>query len=136
MRKRLIIVLLLIGSLHFYIGVELIPYLTLNHSIKALCICLDLHKIEKKYLKSKSYDLSDFAICLSELPPKHIQLMHTIGWLDYVTEEPQKYLDGFYSDAYGSKPGVTQINHYITIDTYIHLLFIELQLTDMYSDIA
>lgn len=92
-----------------------------------------LHKIEKKYLKSKSYDLSDFAICLSELPPMHLGLMRTICWLDPETEGPQKYLDGFYSEAYGSKPGVTQINHYITIDTYIHLLFIELQLTDMYS---
>jgi len=94
-----------------------------------------LHKIEKKYLKSKSYDLSDFAICLSELPPLHLGLMRTIGWLDPETEGPQKYLDGFYSETYGSKPGVTQIDHYITIDAYIHLLFIELQLTDMYSNI-
>ncbi len=97
-------------------------------------ILTSLHKIEKKYLKSKSYDLSDFAICLSELPPIHLGLMRTIGWLDHETEGPQKYLDGFYSETYGSKPGVTQINHYLTVDAYIHLLFIERQLTDMYSN--
>jgi len=93
-----------------------------------------LHKIEKKYLKAKSYDLSDFAICLSELPEKHFKLMLAIGWLNGETEEPPKYLDGFYSEAYGSNRGITQIKHYITIDAYIDLLFIELHMIDLYSN--
>lgn len=92
-----------------------------------------LHKIEKKYLKTKSYDLSDFAICLSELPEKHFKLMLAIGWLNGETEEPQ-YIHGFYSEAYGSNPGITQIKHYITVNAYIDLLFIELQMIDLYSN--
>jgi hypothetical protein len=95
-----------------------------------------LRKIEKKYLKNKSYDLSDFAICLSELPHKHLKLMLTIGWLHPETEAPHKYFDGFYKEAYSNTPGCTQIKHYITVDTYIHLLFIELQIIEMYSDVG
>ncbi|MCC2644225.1 MAG: hypothetical protein K0R94_3 [Burkholderiales bacterium] len=93
-----------------------------------------LHKIEKKHLKAKSYDLSDFAICLSELPEKHFKLMLAIGWISYETDEPRKYLDGFYSEAYGTNRGITQIKHYITIDAYIDLLFIELHMIDLYSN--
>ncbi len=94
-----------------------------------------LHKVERKYLKKKVYDLSDFAICFPELPPKHLQLMQMIGWLHPETEAPQKYLDGFYSEMYGNAPGSTQIKHYITVDTYINLLFIELGIIEMYSNI-
>jgi hypothetical protein len=91
-----------------------------------------LHKIEKKYQKFKVYDLSDFAIGLSELPLKHFKLMQTIGWLDHETEAPQKYLDGFYSEAFCGKCGFTQTQHYITVDAYINLLFIELEIMSLY----
>ncbi|MCC2624186.1 MAG: hypothetical protein K0R14_59 [Burkholderiales bacterium] len=50
-----------------------------------------LHKIEKKYQKFKIYDLSDFAISISELPEKHFRLMRAIGWLDHETEAPHKF---------------------------------------------
>jgi hypothetical protein len=93
-----------------------------------------LHKIEKKYLKNKSYDLSDFAICLPDLSPDHLKLMQTIGWLHPETEAPQPYLDGFYSEAFGNTPGCTQINHYITVDAYVNLLFIELGIIEMYGN--
>jgi hypothetical protein len=90
--------------------------------------------MEMKYRKTKSYDLSDFAICLSEIPEMHFKLMLAIGWLDIETEEPEKYLNGFYSEAHSSKRGITQVKHYITIDAYIDLLFIELRMIDMYSN--
>ncbi|MCC2624805.1 MAG: hypothetical protein K0R14_678 [Burkholderiales bacterium] len=93
-----------------------------------------LHKIEKKYRKTKAYDLSDFAICFSELPPKHVKLMQTIEWLHPETEAPQKHLEGFYSEIYGNAPGCTQIKHYITVDAYTHLLFIELGIIDLYME--
>lgn len=97
-------------------------------------ILTKLHKIEKKYRKTKSYDLSDFAICLSEIPEKHFNLMLAIGWLDIETEEPEKYLNGFYREAHCSNRGMTQVKYYITIDAYIDLLFIELRMIDMYSN--
>ncbi|HLX53344.1 MAG TPA: hypothetical protein VKR58_05360, partial [Aquella sp.] len=93
-------------------------------------ILTQLHKLEKKYRKTKSYDLCDFTICLSELPERHFKLMLAISWLNGETEEPRKYLDGFYSEAYSNTPGITQIKHYITIDAYIDLLFIELHMID------
>jgi hypothetical protein len=91
-----------------------------------------LHKIEKKYQKFKTYDLSDFAISLSELPPKHFRLMRAIGWLNPETETPQKYIDGFYSEAFCGKSGFTQIQHYITVNAYVDLLFIELEMINIY----
>jgi hypothetical protein len=97
-------------------------------------IFANLHKIEKKYRKAKSYDLSDFAICLSELPEKHFKLMLGIGWLDIETEEPKQYLNGFYSEAYCGNRGITQIKHYITVNAYIDLLFIELHMIDLYGN--
>jgi len=60
--------------------------------------------------------------------------MLAIGWLNGETEKPSKCLDGFYSEAYGSNRGITQIKHYITVDAYIDLLFIELQMIDLYSN--
>jgi hypothetical protein len=94
-----------------------------------------LHKVERKYRKNKTYDLSDFAICFPELPQKHLKLMQTIGWLHPETEAPQKYLDGFYSEVYGNAPGCTQIKHYITVDAYVNLLFIELGIIEMYRNV-
>jgi calcineurin-like phosphoesterase family protein len=91
-----------------------------------------LHKIEKKYQKFRSYDLSDFAISLSELPEKHFRLMRSIGWLNHETEAPQKYIDGLYSDSFCSKCGFTQIQHYITVDAYVNLLLIELEMISLY----
>ncbi|MCC2625153.1 MAG: hypothetical protein K0R14_1026 [Burkholderiales bacterium] len=91
-----------------------------------------LRKIEKKYQKFKLYDLSDFAIGLSELPEKHFLLMRSIGWLNPETEAPQKYIDGFYSDAFCGKCGFTQIQHYITVDAYVSLLLIELEMISLY----
>ncbi len=93
-----------------------------------------LHKIEKKYLKSRSYDLSDFAIGLSELPPRHFKLMRTIGWLDPETEKPQKSLGGFYSETSGTEQGSTRIQHYITVDQYVYLLLIELDMINLYNN--
>src|SRR6185437_15856731 len=40
MRKRLVIVITLIVLLHLFIGIGLIPYLSLNRSLNILCICL------------------------------------------------------------------------------------------------
>ncbi|MCC2644977.1 MAG: hypothetical protein K0R94_755, partial [Burkholderiales bacterium] len=58
----------------------------------------------------------------------------TIGWLDHETETPQKYLAGFYSEVYGNAPGCTQINHYITVNTYVSMLLTELEIIDMYTN--
>lgn len=40
MRKRLVIILVLSVLLHIYIGIELVPYLTLNPNLRILSICL------------------------------------------------------------------------------------------------
>ncbi len=59
--------------------------------------------------------------------------MLTIRWLDFDTEEPILSLNGFYKSVYHGEQGFTKIEHFITVQTYIDLLFIELELTKMYE---
>jgi hypothetical protein len=93
-----------------------------------------IRKMEQRYNDNNGYcDLSDFCITLSEIPSKHFRLMRAIGWLDYDTEEPLPHLNGFYKLAYHSKQGFTKVEHFITIESYIKLLFIELETAEMYK---
>ncbi|MCC2624707.1 MAG: hypothetical protein K0R14_580 [Burkholderiales bacterium] len=91
-----------------------------------------IHKIERKYNKSKGRycDLSDFCIRLSEIPQVHYKLMISINWLN-PTEAPKK--SGFYKSASTDKQGITRLEHFITIDKYIQLLFIELNIRELYN---
>lgn len=97
-----------------------------------------IQKMEQKYNKSKGRhcDLSDFCIRLSDIPQVHYKLMVTINWLDHITEAPAKGQIGFYKSAYSDKQGITRVEHFITVDRYIHLLFIELNIKDIYKSVA
>jgi|GEM_PF-1416977 len=103
-----------------------------NQSLK------EIQKIERRYNKSKGRycDLSDFCIRLSDIPQIHYKLMTTVNWLDCITGTPVKKQTGFYKSAYCDKQGLTQVEHFITVDRYIQLLFIELNIRDMYKEIA
>lgn len=97
-------------------------------------IFAEIEQMEQKYISNnRCCDLSDFCIRLSEIPAKHFKLMLIIGWLDHDTEEPLPYLSGFYKSAYHGKQGFTEIEHFITVDLYINLLFIELEIAQMYK---
>jgi hypothetical protein len=93
-----------------------------------------IRKMEQKYNKNNGYcDLNDFCIRLSEIPVKHFRLMLVIGWLDHDTEEPFPYLNGFYKSAYHGKQGFTQVEHFMTVESYIKLLFIELETAEIHK---
>lgn len=94
-----------------------------------------IQKMERKYNKSKgSYcDLSDFCIRLSDIPHLHYRLMLAINWLEQVTEVPVKARSGFYKSVYSDKQGIANIEYFITVDRYIHLLFIELDIKEIYK---
>ena len=95
-----------------------------------------IQKMERKYNKSKGCccDLSDFCIRISEIPKIHYKLMISINWLDQDTAAPTKV--GFYKSAYSYEQGATKVEHFITVDKYIQLLFIELNIRDLYKEIA
>jgi hypothetical protein len=94
----------------------------------------EIREMEQRYISnSQSLDLSDFCIRIAEIPVKHFKLMLAIWWLDFDTEEPISSLDGFYKSVYHGKQGFTKTEHFITVETYIDLLFIELELTKMYK---
>lgn len=59
--------------------------------------------------------------------------MVIIGWLDMETEKPKPHLNGFYRETFYSRQGVTQIEHYMTVDAYIKLLLIELAIAELYG---
>jgi hypothetical protein len=94
-----------------------------------------IQKMERKYNKSNGHycDLSDFCIRLSDIPDLHYRLMLNIDWLDHITEASIKSQTGFYKSVFSDKPGSTKIEHFITVDKYIHLLFIELSIKDIYG---
>lgn len=95
----------------------------------------EIRKMEQIYISSncRHWDISDFCIRVAEIPVKHFKLMVAIRWLDIDTEEPISYLKGFYKSVYHGKQGFTKVEHFITVETYIDLLFIELELTKMYK---
>ncbi|MCC2626083.1 MAG: hypothetical protein K0R14_1956 [Burkholderiales bacterium] len=95
----------------------------------------EIREMEQRYISSngRSWDLSDFCIRISEIPVKYFKLMLTMRWLDFDTEEPISSLIGFYKSVYHGKQGFTKIEHFITVEAYIDLLFIELELTKMYE---
>jgi hypothetical protein len=97
-----------------------------------------LQKMEHKYNKSQGrhYDLSDFCIRLTEIPETHYRLMVTINWLEHLSEAPVKEQAGFYQAAISDKPGITKVEHFITVDKYVQLLFIELGIKDIYKNVA
>lgn len=97
-------------------------------------IFIKIRKMEEKYIASdgRYCDLSDFSISLSELPQKHFRLMLVIGWLDHEEEQPKPYIAGFYKSKYPGRRGFTKIEHFMTIDAYIRLLLIEMEIDEMY----
>jgi len=97
--------------------------------------CKEIQKMERKYTKSKGRycDLSDFCIRLSDISQTHYKLMTTINWLDHITATPAKYQVGFYKSIYSDKQGIARVEYFITLDKYIQLLFIELNIKDIYQ---
>ena len=95
----------------------------------------EIREMEQKYISSngRSWDISDFCIRVAEIPTKYFKLMLTMRWLDFDTEEPIPSLNGFYTSVYHGKPGFTKIEHFVTVETYIDLLFIGLELAKMYK---
>ncbi|MCC2624297.1 MAG: hypothetical protein K0R14_170 [Burkholderiales bacterium] len=98
----------------------------------------EMQELEKKYNKSKgrNCDLSDFCIRLSDIPQIHYELMISINWLNDVTEKPVKSQNGFYKSAYSYEQGVTRIEYFITVNKYIKLLFVELNILGLYNKSA
>jgi len=98
----------------------------------------EIQKIERKYSKSKGRycDLSDFCIRLSDVPQTHYKLMVTINWLDQITAAPVKNQVGFYKSIYSDKQGMVRVEYFITVDKYIQLLFIELNIKEIYKNVA
>ncbi len=98
----------------------------------------NIQELELKYNKSKRNfcDLSDFCLRLSDIPHIHYQLMISINWLKSITESPTKKQTGFYKSAFSYEKGATRIEHFITVDKYIKLLFIELNIKQLYKEAA
>jgi hypothetical protein len=98
----------------------------------------EIQELEQRYNKSKGRycDLSDFCLRLSDIPQVHYKLMISINWLNHVSEAPAKNQAGFYKSAYSYEQGATRVEHFITIDKYIQLLFIELNIKELYKKIA
>src|SRR6185437_6446923 len=98
----------------------------------------EIQKIERKYSKSKGRycDLSDFCIRLSDVPQTHYKLMVTINWLDQISAAPVKNQVGFYKSIYSDKQGMVRVEYFITVDKYIQLLFIELNIKEIYKNVA
>jgi hypothetical protein len=94
-----------------------------------------IQKMERKYTKSKGRycDISNFCIRLSDIPQPHYKLMVTINWLDHITASPAKDQMGFYKSVYSDKQGIARVEYFITLDKYIQLLFIELNIKEMYQ---
>ncbi len=95
----------------------------------------EIREMEQRYISSnsRSCDISDFCIRIAEIPAKYFKLMLTMRWLDLDTEEPIPSLTGFYKSVYHGKQGFAKIEHFKTVETYIDLLFIELELSKMYK---
>jgi hypothetical protein len=62
--------------------------------------------------------------------------MVTINWLDHLSEAPVKEQTDFYQAAISDKQGITKVEHFMTVDKYIQLLFIELGVRDIYKNVA
>ncbi|HLX54430.1 MAG TPA: hypothetical protein VKR58_10835 [Aquella sp.] len=94
-----------------------------------------IQKMERKYTKSKGRycDISNFCIRLSDIPEAQYKLMVTINWLNHITAAPAKNQVGFYKSVYSDKQGIARIEYFITLDKYIQLLFIELNIKEIYQ---
>lgn len=77
--------------------------------------------------------LADFAIPLSEISEHYYKLMQNMAWIDWDTGEPLLSPQSrifIYSHKISERAGITEISHYIEIDSYVALLFIEQELKD------
>lgn len=101
-----------------------------------------LAKLEKKFRKSglTSGDIADhlkeFCIPFEYIPEHLYILMHRIGWLDTDTYAPKPYLTGFYASSYHDykyDERATKTWHYCTIERYIDLMFIHLDLANIFN---
>ena len=94
-----------------------------------------LRKLEKKYNKSPdSYLQQYFTIPLSDVPEKHIKLMAALDFFEFETGMPLSHHEGFYKTISATKPGITEIKHFITVDAYVHLMLTEVAILNMYVD--
>lgn len=85
--------------------------------------------------QDKQYMLDEFCIPFEAINDNLYNLMLIIGWLDSAIYEPMSYLEGFYSAlAHESGKRNNRVNYYCTVDRYIELLFINLELSSHYLD--
>lgn len=85
--------------------------------------------------QDKQYMLDEFSIPFEAISDNLYNLMLIIGWLDSAIYEPMPYLEGFYSAlVHESGERNNRVNYYCTVDRYIELLFVNLELSSHYLD--
>lgn len=92
-------------------------------------------ELDQQKRQDKQYLLDEFCIPFEAISDNLYNLMLIIGWLDHATHQPIPYIEGFYSAlVHESGERNNRINYYCTLDRYIELLFINLELASHYLD--
>jgi hypothetical protein len=97
------------------------------------CLC-KLRKLERKYQRNPANhetDLYAFTIPLTDIPPKHYDLMVAIGWIDSLTLKVKEKQKGFYEVITPIEQGLIKLTHYITIEAYVDLLLIDIEINNL-----
>ncbi len=92
-------------------------------------------ELNQQKRQDKQYLLDEFCIPFEAINDNLYNLMLIIGWLDQATHQPIPYIEGFYSAlVHESGERNNRINYYCTLDRYIELLFINMELASHYLD--